>query len=449
MLKKILFCSPKTITMRKLVLTFLFGIIVITSLFAQSDERIAVNRCGSYEVYKQMMQTNAMFAQNQTSIEQFTQNFISKGGAEAMRTTAKGPTYTIPVVVHVVYNTAVQNISDAQIQSQIDVLNKDYQKLNTDVGSVPSVWTSLVANCKIQFCLATIDPDGNATTGVRRVATKTASFSTNNAVKHTSSGGDDAWPAKDYLNLWVCNLGGGILGYAQFPGGAAATDGVVITYTGFGSIGTAAAPYNLGRTATHEVGHWLNLRHIWGDDGTGCGGSDLVDDTPNQADEHYGCPKFPQVSCSNAPNGDMFVNYMDYTNDKCMFMFTKGQKSRMSATLVTGGARHSVTISGKCGSQVASISNNAIIPGVLSVMPNPVNNGFATISYKLDKTAKVQIVISGLYGNVNASINVGNQVAGEYQVKPSEVSRLQNGIYVVKLIVNGEQTATTRLVVNK
>lgn len=435
--------------MRKLLLSFLLSSTAIVSLYAQTDARITVKRCGSYEVYKQMLQTDASFAKNQVSIEQFTKNFINKGGADAMRTTAGAPIYTIPVVVHVVYKTTTQNISDVQIQSQIDALNKDYQKLNSDVGSVPSVWTSLVANCRVQFCLATKDPGGNATTGIRRVQTTKSSFSMNNDVKHNSKGGDDAWDASNYLNLWVCNLGGGLLGYAQFPGGNAATDGVVITYTGFGTTGTAAYPYNLGRTATHEIGHWLNLKHIWGDDGNGCGGSDLVDDTPNQADEHYGCPKFPQVSCSNGPNGDMYVNYMDYTDDRCMFMFTKGQKSRMFATLVSGGSRHSITISGKCGSQVAAISNNAIIPDIINVTPNPVNGGYAAISFNLQRASKVQIIISNLYGNVRANINAGNQVAGEHQIKPTEIGRLENGMYIIKLVLNGEQTATTRFVVNK
>lgn len=435
--------------MRKLLLSFFFSAVIFISMSAQNDERNSLNRCGSYDVYKHMLLTDALFAKNQASIEEFTKNFISNGGADAMRTTAKGVIYTIPVVVHVVYNTSSQNISDAQIFSQIDVLNKDYEKLNGDVGSVPSVWKPLVANCKIEFCLATIDPNGNATTGIRRVLTKTTSFTTNNNVKHTSTGGDDAWNASQYLNLWVCNLGGGLLGYAQFPGGSAATDGVVIIYTGFGNTGTATAPYNLGRTATHEIGHWLNLRHIWGDDGSACSGSDLVDDTPNQADEHYGCPKFPQVSCSNGPNGDMFVNYMDYTDDKCMFMFTKGQKSRMYATLVNGGSRHSVTVSGKCGSQVASISENAIIPSLLSIVPNPVNNGYAAISYKLESAANVQLIISNMYGNVFATINAGQQNAGEHQLKPTEISHLQNGMYIVKLVINKQQTATARFVVNK
>ncbi|MEO8711727.1 MAG: zinc metalloprotease [Parafilimonas sp.] len=434
--------------MKKLILTAIVAILA-TITFSQNLQTPAINRCGSYEVYQQMLQSDPLFAKNQQSIEQFTKNFIAKGGAAAMKTVQGTPVYTIPVIVHVVYKIAAQNVSDAQIQSQIDVLNKDYQELNTDVGQVPSVWTGVVADCQVQFCLATIDPNGNTTTGIRRVKTTKSSFSSNNYVKYTSKGGDNAWPASDYLNLWVCKLGGGLLGYAQFPGGAAATDGVVITYTGFGTTGTAQAPYNLGRSATHEIGHWLNLRHIWGDDGTRCTGSDLVDDTPNQADENYGCPKFPNVSCSNGPNGDMFVNYMDYTDDRCMFMFTNGQKSRMYATLVTGGSRHSVTISGKCGSQVAAISNNAIIPTTFSVIPNPVTSGAAKVSFKLDKAAQVQFIISDMYGSAMAVVNAGNQYAGMHQIMPSEFAKLNNGVYTIKLIANGKQINTARFVVNK
>jgi hypothetical protein len=434
--------------MKKLILTAIVATIA-TITFSQNLQQPAIKRCGSYEVYQQMLQSDPLFAKNQQSIEQFTKSFITKGGAAAMKTVQGTPVYTIPVIVHVVYKTAAQNISDAQIQSQIDVLNKDFQELNTDVGQVPSVWTGLVADCQIQFCLASKDPNGNTTTGIRRVKTTKTSFSDNNNVKYTSKGGDNAWPAADYLNLWVCKLGGGLLGYAQFPGGKAATDGVVITFTGFGTTGTAQAPYNLGRSATHEIGHWLNLRHIWGDDGTKCTGSDLVGDTPNQADENYGCPTFPNVSCNNGPSGDMFVNYMDYTDDRCMFMFTNGQKSRMYATLVTGGSHHSVTISGKCGSQVAAISNSAIIPSLLSIVPNPVTSGAAKISFKLDKAAQVQFIISDMYGNTISIVNAGSQYAGIHQVMPSEFAKLNNGVYMIKLIANGQQINTARFIVNK
>lgn len=142
----------------------------------------------------------------------------------------------------------------------------------------------------------------------------------------------DAWPAEQYLNIWVCELGD-LLGYAQFPGGPLETDGVVVNYRAFGLGGTAEPPYHLGRTATHEVGHWLNLYHIWGDDGSGCGGTDEVDDTPNQAGPNTGTPTFPTISCDNAPNGDMFMNFMDYVDDDSMNMFTNGQVERMHSAL--------------------------------------------------------------------------------------------------------------------
>jgi hypothetical protein len=151
-------------------------------------------------------------------------------------------------------------------------------------------------------------------------------------VKYTSRGGINAWPSERYLNIWVCSLGNGLLGYAQFPGGPAATDGVVILNLAFGTTGTAQAPFNLGRSATHEIGHWLNLRHIWGDT-EHCEGTDFVVDTPNAQSPNYGKPHFPHVSCNNGPNGDMFMNYMDYVDDDTMVMFTAGQVARMTATL--------------------------------------------------------------------------------------------------------------------
>jgi Pregnancy-associated plasma protein-A len=121
----------------------------------------------------------------------------------------------------------------------------------------------------------------------------------------------------------------------------------VILQSAFGNTGTAAAPFNLGRTATHEIGHWLNLRHIWGDDGTGCTGDDFVADTPNAGGPNYGTPAFPHISCSNGPNGDMFMNYMDYVDDAAMFMFTQGQVDRMQAAL--DGPRSSTGVTGPCG----------------------------------------------------------------------------------------------------
>ena len=145
-------------------------------------------------------------------------------------------------------------------------LNEDFRALNADFSSIPQAFQAVAADVNIDFLFGAVDPNGNPTTGINRVSTTTTSFSyTNEGMKFSSSGGVDAWNTNLYLNIWVCNLSGGLLGHAQFPGGSSSTDGVVVNYTAFGSEGTASSPYNLGRTLTHEIGHWLNLRHIWGD----------------------------------------------------------------------------------------------------------------------------------------------------------------------------------------
>jgi hypothetical protein len=321
--------------MRKKLLNLVLPLALFTSSLT------AQNRlCSTMEHLEFQKQNDPGLVERMANIENHTNMLLSQNQAKA-----PGVLYTIPVVVHVVYRTASENISDAQIQSQMNILNADFRKLNSDISLLPSAFSSLAADAQIEFCLAQRDPSGNASTGIVRKSTTTTSFSSNNAVKYTAQGGDNAWDATKYLNIWVCNLGGGLLGYAQFPGGAAATDGVVCNYTAFGNTGTAAAPFNKGRTATHEVGHWLNLRHIWGD--ANCG-NDQVSDTPTQQTANYGCPSFPKVTCSNGPNGDLFMNYMDYTDDACMYMFTTGQKNRMLALFATGGAKASLATSNGC-----------------------------------------------------------------------------------------------------
>jgi pregnancy-associated plasma protein-A/putative peptidoglycan binding protein len=285
-------------------------------------------KCGALDVHRLLLNTDPEYARTRSALEDFTDVETARGFAAAAPKVR-----TVPVVVHVVYKAAAQNISDAQIKSQIDVLNEDFRKMNADATSVPPVFQPLHADTNIQFKLATKDIFGNNTTGITRTKTNKTSFGINDTVKASATGGADAWPARRFLNIWVCNLGGGLLGYAQFPGGPAKTDGVVILYRAFGNTGTATDPYDLGRTTTHEVGHWLNLFHIWGDDDSGCKGSDYCPDTPNQGSENYGKPTFPHISCKNGPNGDMFMNYMDYVDDDAMMMFTDGQATRMNAAL--------------------------------------------------------------------------------------------------------------------
>jgi len=295
--------------------------------------------CGTDHVHHRLLREVRGYAEARSGCENHAWRAARSSGIGRAGCT------TIPVVVHVVHKTTAENISDAQIHSQISVLNEDYRKKNGDVSTVPASFAPLATDARIEFELATVDPDGNPTDGIVRRKTTKASFGDNDEVKFQASGGSDAWPADQYLNIWVCNLQPW-LGYAQFPGGPANTDGVVILHTAFGTSGTAQAPFNLGRTATHEVGHWLNLRHIWGDDGGGCSGSDFVADTPNQAGPNYGTPSGTIITCNNGPNGDMYMNYMDYVDDAVMVMFSAGQVTRMQATL--DGLRSSVGTTRPC-----------------------------------------------------------------------------------------------------
>jgi hypothetical protein len=287
-----------------------------------AKEEIPLHRsCGATAVYYRMLEIDPEFQQRQIDLELFTAQMKMLGGASSRISTVK-----IPVVVHIVYNKEEENISDAQVESQIKVLNKDFRAKNSDIKKVPDVWKNLAADANIEFFLA------KDVTAIRRVKTERTKFGINDSVKFAGEGGADVIKPDKILNIWVCNLPG-LLGYAQFPGGKPETDGVVINYKAFGTNGTAQAPFNLGRTATHEVGHWLNLRHIWGDT-VDCTGTDEVNDTPKAQLPNYGTPTFPHISCNNAPNGDMFMNYMDYVDDKAMFMFTQGQVERMAATFL-------------------------------------------------------------------------------------------------------------------
>jgi hypothetical protein len=257
------------------------------------------------------------FRAKQTRLESVTAR-----GLETVSDITKLKLVTIRTVVNVVYRTEEENVSDAQIRSQIAALNRDFQAKNPDRSKVPVPWKGLVADARIRFRLVK----------TTRTQTKQNGFTVDDAVKKASTGGIAPYLPTTHMNIWVCALTGGLLGYAQFPGGPLSLDGVVINYRAFGTAGAAEAPFNGGRTATHEVGHYLNLIHIWADT-NGCTGSDMVADTPNCAGPNYGTPAWPSISCNNGPNGDMFMNYMDYTDDAAMFLFTPQQVVRMRTAL--------------------------------------------------------------------------------------------------------------------
>jgi len=268
--------------------------------------------------------------------------------------------YSIPVVVHVIhdgdaYGTG-ENITDEQVLSQIQVLNEDYRKMLGTPGYGAGV------DVEIEFCMAQTDPNGNPTDGIDRVNLGTAAW--DQAGVEGTLKPNTIWNPDNYLNMWTARFTGdlnGVLGYAQFPsnsgltglaanGGAATTDGVIMGYNAFGSsdiypAGVYAAPYDKGRTATHEVGHWLGLRHIWGDGN--CTVDDFCADTPVAGAANFGCPTGTDSCPTNAGN-DMIENYMDYTDDTCMNIFTQNQKDRMVTVLSVATRRATLAASTAC-----------------------------------------------------------------------------------------------------
>ena len=325
--------------MKKIILftfSFLFSFSFVT---AQQKE------CGTMEYLEYLKTQEPQLENLMLQKEQALQNWI-KTHPTSKSGNGKSTIITIPVVVHIVYSSPTENISAAQVLSAIDIINKDFRRLNADTIGTPPVFAAVGADCEIEFCLATTDPNGNSTSGITRTATTQTSFSggtfngvswSNDGVKYTSSGGINAWNTSQYLNIWVCDVSG-YNGYAQLPGGPSSSDGVVIDYTRFGNIGTAAWASYIIKTATHEIGHWLNLSHIWGNniDQTSNCGDDFCNDTPTESSATNGCGTFPYNAynaCNSGPNGEMYMNFMDYTD--CRNIFTQDQKTRMRAAINT------------------------------------------------------------------------------------------------------------------
>ncbi|MBL7816912.1 MAG: T9SS type A sorting domain-containing protein [Saprospiraceae bacterium] len=305
-------------------------------------------------------------------IERYTEGYVSHflQSNVQQRTIAR-----IPVVVHVVWNSGFENISDAQIQSQIEALNRDFRKRNT----VNPVFSRFAVDCEIEFCLAQRDTNGNPTTGIVRRQTNYANIgseyfdtSSRKRIYYTSKGGSTAWNPQKYLNIWVCSINV-LYGFASSPAKALERpeeDGVVVDYRVFGTTGSLREGRQNGRLTVHEIGHYFNLLHIWGSDST-CVDDDEVTDTPVQASPHEGCPVDLVKSCNNSL--DYFRNYMDYTNDDCMSFFTAGQKARMWATLT--GFRANLISSNVCD----PVSVQTVNKPIFEVFPNPAQTELTVI----------------------------------------------------------------------
>lgn len=392
----------KFITQTSLLL-FLSPIVIGSIKAQQPPEK---TRCQSHENLRRQLDEHPEMRQKTESIEREIAQF-STGNRVATR----GGQITIPVVVHIVYRTDIENISIAQVQSQIDALNRDFNKKNTDISKIPAEFSSLAADCQIRFQLASRDPQANPTKGIVRYATTKTSWGANDDIKRPVKGGFNNWDPSKYLNIYVCNIGGGILGYSSFPSSPAELDGLVIDYKAFGTTGTAQAPFNIGRTCVHELGHWLNLVHTWGD--LDCG-DDYVSDTPQQKGPHSGVISTPQYSnCTGKQTRDMSMNFMDYVYDESMYMFTQGQKTRIQA--IFASTRASILESDGCLDANPTTCNvdKPMVNNIKSTSTNIIWNEILgmksyTCEYKMDSTTNWTVTQTS-----NLSLTINGLVAGK------------------------------------
>jgi hypothetical protein len=393
------------------------GLIITFFVLAIASQLTAQQRCSSSAYLQEQLKSNSLLAEKIAAIEAFT-NLQSENSA--MNRT-ENTVIKIPVVIHNLYHTQAEKISDAQVAGQIAALNKYFRRTNSDTMSTPVYFRQLAADCEIEFQLAISDPRRRSTNGIIRKYTPITQWKADDKMKFSSTMGDDAWDSKSYLNIWVCNLDK-FAGYATMPGGDESKDGLVISYSAF-STGNGASGYNMGKTAVHETGHWLNLKHLWGDDYCG---DDGVSDTPKQASYTIGCPATVRITCGNGPYGDMYMNFMDLTNDNCINMFTQGQKARMRALFASGAARNSILLS-------KGLSSPLIFESPLpeedpkwlhpQLFPNPaskeINLDLAYDSRWIGKT----IFVTNLQGQ-----NVMYVTVTSKNIK-IDISRLQSGMY--------------------
>ncbi len=403
----------------------LLCIILVQSFFVVNAQTI--QRCATHEVYENNAANHPGYA---AAVEHAFKYAKAKADAHRAYKGAQAwdTIYRIPVVVHVVYNTPDQNLDDSLILSQIEVLNQDYRRLNADTGDTRSIFKSVAADAGIEFFLATEDPDGNPTTGITRTETDTPFFSVldlgggtaNGAdkVKKTATGGIDAWDTDNYLNLWVCNLKdpnsffGLVLGFAYPPDNApnwpveafpadSTLHGVVIHYEVFGRNNPGAVGEldiaTEGRTAVHEVGHYLGLRHIWGDGPLSifvpdCSVDDGIADTPNSGNNSQatGCDTTKNTCTEGNPDlPDMLENYMDYSREECQNVFTQGQVAIMRSILRSSRSELPFF---PPATGIGAVANNI----AMNLYPNP-TEGMLNITFAKNETV-TQLTVSDLVG---------------------------------------------------
>jgi hypothetical protein len=347
--------------------------------------------------------------------------------------TLKAQWVEIPVVFHVLYENAQENLPDSVLQHQLDVLNEDFQALNADLANVPAVWQPLIGNMDIAFEFASVDPQGNPTIGIERRAVGTSAFDPHVFV----SGGLDPWPDSTYINIWVYDIMQGPLGNATFPDSSASTlQCIDLDYRVVGRVDpNTVAPYNRGRVATHFMAHFFGLYHIWGDDGASCSGTDYVADTPNQEDENYGNPGVGTIitdQCSGGP-GVMWMNFLDYTDDAAMCFFTQGQ-----VVLVTNNI---YTYYGSFLTPNGITPLSPAEPVKYAVFPSPSTNGIFQVN-RVDYHVKTSVEVYDLQGRIIVAPEYFENGSTTMQV---DLSGFANGTY--SFVIRTENEVETRRVV--
>lgn len=418
---------------RFILLAFIWG-----SFSLLGKAQLTDSRCSYDELVQQHEERFPGFQERSQAIEEYLSRTTSPSLSQRS-------VITIPVVVHILYTNDRENISDLQVYSQLEVLNEDFRLLNENVQSIPGEFQPLAADVEIEFCLASVDPEERPTTGINRVETSYECLADIGRVKtngisrlfYSDLGGADAWDTQRYLNIWVANSCGvyiGITPSLAVMDFAPEEDGIVIDYNYFGNNcnSSFAAPYHLGRTATHEIGHFFGLRHPWGE----CGGADpdFVADTPIQSEPFFGCPSYPEGTCGPS---EMFMNFMNYTDDACMAMFTDGQKQRMLAVL--NGPRAGLLESVGCALLRPTIpfADEAIV-----LYPNPATDCIhIDFNAEIPGDVEVEMVNAAgqlLYRNVESSRNF----------RSIDAQNLTPGIYFVSFRA-AKQTFTKKIMIAK
>lgn len=336
---------------------------------------------------------------------------------------------TIPVVVHIVTQESGEAVSDEQIHTQITALNRDYNLANNDLSIVHPDFQNRIANVGFNFCLATTSPDGQPTTGITRRNTSDRNIAAPDEswLYHTAEGGQDAWDTKKYLNIWVTQITLDAAGFATNPGEKSPEeDGVVINPRFFGMGGLATPPFHLGRTGVHEVGHYFNLKHPWNN---GCTGTDFVNDMPQQLNPYSGCPTGDNFSCDKR---SITTNFMNYSDDACLAMFTKGQAMRMHAALIY--ARSGLLNGSSCEPYLPTVSVDEI-----KVYPNPASYYYCI---EVGSSSLVQIPYF-IYDSRGAKVEEGLVLPNSLQHFPT----YRNGVYFIQFLNGAEEVIVKKIVI--